>query len=30
MKEWKRGWKIREIEGFNPEWSDLYERIASP
>ena len=30
MKEWKRGWKIREIEGFNPEWSELYERIASP
>jgi putative endonuclease len=23
MKEWKRAWKIREIEGFNPDWADL-------
>jgi len=30
MKEWKRGWKIREIEGLNPDWDDLYERIAIP
>ena len=30
MKEWKRAWKIREIEGLNPEWDDLYDRIASP
>ncbi len=30
MKEWKRDWKLREIEGFNPEWEDLYERIAQP
>lgn len=30
MKEWKRAWKIREIEGLNPEWEDLYDRIASP
>lgn len=29
MKEWKRAWKIREIEGFNPDWDDLYESIAS-
>lgn len=29
MKEWRRVWKLREIEGFNPEWADLYERIAS-
>jgi putative endonuclease len=29
MKEWKRAWKIREIEGFNPDWADLYESIAS-
>ena len=28
MKEWKRAWKLREIEGFNPEWNDLYDRIA--
>ena len=30
MKEWKRAWKIREIEGFNPDWADLYDRIALP
>ncbi len=28
MKEWKRAWKLREIEGLNPEWDDLFERIA--
>lgn len=28
MKEWKRAWKLHEIEGLNPEWQDLYERIA--
>lgn len=28
MKEWKRAWKIREIEGLNPEWEDLFDRIA--
>lgn len=30
MKEWKRAWKLREIEGTNPEWADLYEQIALP
>jgi putative endonuclease len=30
MKDWKRAWKVREIEGFNPEWDDLYDRIAQP
>lgn len=30
MKEWKRAWKLREIEGLNPEWVDLYDRIARP
>ena len=30
MKEWKRAWKLREINGFNPEWEDLYDRIAIP
>jgi putative endonuclease len=29
MKEWKRAWKMREIEGLNPEWEDLYERMAN-
>lgn len=28
MKDWKRAWKVREIEGLNPEWEDLYDRIA--
>jgi putative endonuclease len=30
MKQWKRAWKVREIEGLNPEWADLYDRIACP
>ena len=30
MKNWKRLWKLREIEGLNPEWDDLYDRIALP
>ncbi len=30
MKEWKRAWKIRQIEGLNPEWNDLYDAIARP
>ncbi len=30
MKDWRRAWKVREIEGFNPTWEDLYERIALP
>ena len=30
MKEWKRAWKLREIEGLNPEWEDLYDRVAQP
>jgi putative endonuclease len=28
MKEWKRAWKLREIEGLNPEWEDLFDRLA--
>ncbi|MBN8808633.1 MAG: GIY-YIG nuclease family protein [Sphingomonas sp.] len=28
MKEWRRNWKLREIEGMNPDWEDLYECIA--
>jgi putative endonuclease len=27
IKEWKRAWKIKLIEGFNPEWVDLYETL---
>ncbi|WP_066584944.1 GIY-YIG nuclease family protein [Sphingomonas pruni] len=30
MKEWQRAWKLREIEGMNPEWEDLFDRIALP
>jgi putative endonuclease len=30
MKSWKRAWKVRAIEGLNPEWEDLYDRIAQP
>ena len=25
IKAWKRAWKIRKIEKFNPEWKDLAE-----
>ncbi|BBC99061.1 MULTISPECIES: GIY-YIG nuclease family protein [Sphingobium] len=24
MKEWRRAWKLREIEAINPDWNDLY------
>jgi putative endonuclease len=27
IKEWKRAWKIKAIEEFNPEWRDLYEAL---
>jgi putative endonuclease len=27
IKEWKRAWKIRLIEGANPGWRDLYEDL---
>ena len=30
MKEWKRLWKLREIETMNPDWDDLYDRLAFP
>lgn len=28
MKAWKRAWKIELIEAMNPQWEDLYNRIA--
>ncbi len=28
LKEWKRSWKLELIEGFNPEWADLYDSLA--
>ncbi|WP_266168063.1 GIY-YIG nuclease family protein [Dyella subtropica] len=27
LKEWKRAWKTRLIEGENPEWLDLYPTL---
>ncbi len=27
MKKWRRAWKIRLIEGENPDWNDLYDDI---
>ena len=29
IKEWKRAWKIREIEATNPQWRDLYADLLS-
>lgn len=26
IKDWKRAWKTRLIQNFNPEWRDLYNR----
>ena len=28
MKEWKRSWKLREIEALNPDWNDLFLTLA--
>jgi len=28
IKEWKRAWKLRLIEGANPCWEDLYNSIV--
>jgi putative endonuclease len=28
LKKWRRDWKIRLIEDFNPDWSDLYATLA--
>ena len=30
MKAWKRAWKIELIENSNPDWGDLFERLAWP
>ncbi|MDR3445767.1 MULTISPECIES: GIY-YIG nuclease family protein [unclassified Dyella] len=27
LKDWKRVWKLRLIEGENPEWADLYPTL---
>ena len=28
IQAWKRDWKLRLIEGFNPEWKDLFQEIT--
>jgi putative endonuclease len=28
IKEWRRAWKVRLIENFNPAWRDLYGEIV--
>jgi len=27
MKKWKRAWKMKLIDEFNPFWDDLYKRL---
>ena len=27
LKKWNRAWKIRLIEGMNPEWEDLFDEF---
>ncbi|RJF90434.1 GIY-YIG nuclease family protein [Sphingomonas cavernae] len=27
MKEWRRNWKLREIEAMNSDWNDLYPSL---
>jgi putative endonuclease len=29
MKRWRRAWKIKLIEGLNPNWNDLTDRLNS-
>jgi putative endonuclease len=29
LKKWNRAWKLRLIERENPDWTDLYETIAT-
>ena len=28
IKRWRRAWKLKLIENFNPDWRDLFEEIA--
>ena len=28
IKKWKREWKLKLIEEFNPEWKDLYKEFT--
>ena len=27
LKNWKRAWKLKLVNNFNPNWEDLYEKI---
>jgi putative endonuclease len=27
IKKWRRDWKLKLIEGQNPDWNDLWERV---
>jgi len=29
MKKWKRKWKLKLIEKFNPNWEDLFNTLSS-
>lgn len=28
IKEWQRAWKLKLIEGMNPDWIDLYDSVC--
>ncbi len=28
IKEWRRAWKLRQIEAVNPDWTDLYPTLV--
>ena len=28
MKKWKRDWKVKLIDAFNPDWRDLYNSLS--
>jgi len=28
LKRWRRDWKLKLVEDFNPGWSDLYSTLA--
>ncbi len=28
IKRWRRAWKLKLIEAFNPQWRDLYETLG--
>ncbi len=30
LKRWRREWKVRLIEGQNPDWDDLYPAMMAP